>query len=136
MEGEHEHEPEVPQVITPVVETESKLTEPLIDHASKIAHIEERQSQHEVELVRQLGDLESRLQTATASQASAIEERIARIETRLEEMAAAATTPVEEVEELPDAVEFGEPEVEQSPAPPEKMARGIRARRKARREKK
>lgn len=131
MEGEHEHEPEVPQVITPVVETESKLTEPLIDHASKIAHIEERQSQHEVELVRQLGDLESRLQTATASQASAIEERIARIEARLEEIATAAAEPVEE--ELPNAVDFEVPPIEDSPAPPEKMPRGIRARRKARR---
>lgn len=133
MEGEHEHEPETPQIVTPVVETESKLTEPLIDHASKIAHIEERQSQHEVELVRQLTDLEGRLQTATASQATAIEERIARIEARLEEMAAAATKPAEE--ELPGAVDFEVPPIEDSPAPPEKMPRGIRARRKARRNK-
>ncbi len=133
-EGEHEHTPETPQVITPVVETESKLTEPLIDHAGKIAHIEERQAQHEVELVRQLGDLEGRLQTATASQASAIEERIARIEARLEEMAAKPAETVEE--ELPGAVDFEVPPIEESPAKPEKMARGIRARRKAKREKK
>lgn len=128
-EGEHEHQ--TPQVITPVVETESKLTEPLIDHASKIAHIEERQSQHELELVRQLGDLEGRLQTATTSQAAAIEDRIARIESRLEEIASAATKPVEE--ELPGGVEFEVPEIEDSPEPPQKVRKGIQARRKNRR---
>lgn len=128
-EGEHEHA--APQVITPVVETESKLTEPLIDHAGKIAHIEERQAQHELELVRQLGDLEGRLQTATTSQAAAIEERIARIESRLEEIASAATKPVEE--ELPGAVDFEVPPIEESPAPPQKERKGIAARRRKKR---
>jgi hypothetical protein len=126
-EGEGEATP----IVTPVVETESHLTEPLIDHAGKIAHIEERQSQHELELVRQLGDLETRLQSATGSQVSAISERIAALEAKIEAM---APPPVEEAEDIPDeAVEFAEPEVEPSPAPPEKVRKGLRHRRKARR---
>lgn len=128
MEGEGDP---TQQIVTPVIETESHLTEPLIDHAGKIAHIEERQSQHELELVRQLGDLETRLQTAQGSQVSAISERIAALETKIEALAA---PPVEETEDLPDeAVEFTEPEVETSPAPPEKLRKGLRHRRKARR---
>lgn len=119
------------QVVTPVVETESHLTEPLIDHAGKIAHIEERQAHHETELVRQLGDLETRLQTATGAQVSSISERIAALEAKIE---ALATPPAEEVEDIPDeAVDFTPPEVEPSPAPPEKVRRGMRFRKKARR---
>lgn len=129
MEGE-----ETPtQVVTPVVETESHLTSPMIDHAGKIAHIEERQAHHETELVRQLGDLETRLQTATGEQVSSISERIAALEAKIE---ALATPPTEEIEEAPgDAVDFTPPEVEPSPAPPEKVRRGLRYRRKARRNK-
>lgn len=125
-----DEEIQVPPVVTPVVETESKLTEPLIDHAGKIAHIEERQAHHEQELLRQISDLESRLANATGSQISAIEARIAGLESKLEE----AAKPVEEAPD--DAVEFSVPDVEQSPEPPEKVRRGLRHRRKARREKK
>lgn len=123
MEGEHEHEHEPTQVITPVVETESKLTAPLIDHEGKITRIEERQAQHQEEMIRQLGELESRLVTATSGQIAGIEEKIARLESKLAE-----STPVPD-----ESVELTLPDVETSPAPPEKIRQGLRHRRKERR---
>ena len=125
-EGEHEHE--APAVITPVVETESKLTAPLIDHEGKITRIEERQAQHEERLMRELGELESRLSTARESELSSIREQIAHVESRLEEL---VIKPAEQVPET--AVELAEPELEPSPAPPEKVRRGMRHRKRARR---
>lgn len=123
MEGEHEHEHEPTQIITPVVETESKLTAPLIDHEGKITRIEERQAQHQEEMIRQLGELESRLVTATSSQVAGIEERIARLESKIAE-----STPVPD-----ESVELTLPDVETSPEPPEKIRQGLSHRRKARR---
>ena len=126
-----EGEPQVPPVVAPVIEAGTELTAPVIDHTEKITRIEERQAQHEERLMRELGELESRLSTARDSEISAIREHIARVESKLEELA----RPVEQVPETVEdtAVELAEPEVESSPAPPEKVRRGIRHRKRARR---
>jgi hypothetical protein len=126
-EGTIEIPDPVTPVVNPIINAGEELTQPVIDHTEKITRIEERQAQHEVELLRQLTELEGRLQTATASQAQAIEERMARIEAKLEETAAAP------IEAIPEAVDFDVPPIEESPAPPEKVKRGVRARRKAKR---
>jgi hypothetical protein len=129
-EGEHEHN-DTPPVIAPVIDAGNELVAPVIDHAEKITHLEERQSQQEEAFYRRLSELQQELTTATGSQVAAIEERMAGIERKLEEM---ATPPAEAIEDVPDeAVEFAEPEVESSPAPPEKVRKGLRHRRKARR---
>jgi len=128
MQGEHEHEiiPPVP-IVQPVVETANdELVAPVIDHAEKITRIEERQSQHQVEMMRQLGELESRLVTATGSQVGALEQRIADLEGKIAANAENVGVPDE-------SIELELPEVETSPAPPEKMKQGMRHRRKARR---
>lgn len=128
-DGDHTHTPvEPPQIITPVVETESKLTAPLIDHEGKITRIEERQAQHQEEMARQLQGLEERLITATGSQVGALEHRIADMETRMNEERVAVS-----VEPEPEAVDLTLPDVEASPAPPEKIRQGLSHRRKARR---
>jgi hypothetical protein len=125
VEGEHEHAHEPTQVITPVVETESQLTAPLIDHASKIAHIEDQQARQQEESLRQIASLEERLTTATGSQVSALQARIDELEGRL-------AAPVQEDLGIPDeSVELTLPDVEPSPEPPEKVRQGMRHRRKA-----
>ena len=131
-EGEHSHEPEVhvPPVVAPVVNTGDALVAPVVDHAAKIAEIEQKQAQHEEKLFRELGELESRLRSASGDELRMLTERIAGIESKLE----AASS--EALETVPDAVELATPKVEASPKPPEKERRGLRHRRKARRNKK
>lgn len=124
-EGEHTHE-QVP-VIAPVVSTGDALVAPVVDHAAKIAEIEQKQAQHEEKLFRELGELESRLRNASGDELRMLAERIAGVESKLEAAA------METVETVPDAVELAAPEVENSPAPPEKERRGLRHRRRARR---
>jgi hypothetical protein len=127
VEGEHQHEHEAPQIITPVVETESQLTAPLIDHEGKITRIEERQAQHQEEMIRQLAGLEERLVTATGSQVGALEHRIAALEGRIEEGA-------QQTAEIPgEGIELTLPDMDPSPAPPEKIRQGMTHRRKAKR---
>lgn len=124
--GEHTHEQEPPQIITPVVETESKLTAPLIDHEGKITRIEERQGQLQEENARQLASLEERLVTATGSQVGALETRIAELEAKMQAQA-------EQAPPEPEAVDLTLPDVENSPEPPEKIRQSMRERRKTRR---
>ncbi len=129
MEGEHEHEPQVP-VITPVIEAgEKELVAPVIDHTEKITRIEERQSRHEEDILRQIGELESRLSEASQSQANSIYERIAGLEGKLENLVEKAPPEAP----IPESVELTLPDVETSPAPPEKMRQGLSHRRKAKR---
>ena len=126
-----EGEPQVPPVVAPVIEAGTELTAPVIDHTEKITRIEERQAQHEERLMRELGELESRLSTAREGEISSIREQISRLEAKMEEM---VRPPVQAAEEVPEtAVELAEPELEPSPAPPEKVRRGLRHRRRARR---
>ncbi len=127
MEGEHEHT-QTPPVITPVIDAGSELVAPVVDHTEKITRIEERQAQHQEEMVRQLAGLEERLVTATSSQVAGIEERIVKLE---EKIAASAAASAEEI--VPDSVDMNLPDVEASPAPPEKMRQGLSHRRKAKR---
>lgn len=127
-DGDHTHEQEPPQIITPVVETESKLTAPLIDHEGKITRIEERQGQLQEENARQLASLEERLVTATGSQVGALETRIAELEAKMQAQAEQV-----EPEPEPEAVDLTLPDVENSPAPPEKIRQSLRERRKQRR---
>ena len=122
--GEHTHEGQgIPPVVAPVIDTGNELVAPVVDHTEKITRIEERQAQHQEEMIRQLGELESRLVTATSGQIAGIEEKIARLESKLAE-----STPVPD-----ESVELTLPDVETSPAPPEKIRQGLRHRRKARR---
>ena len=121
--------PTIPQVVTPVVETESQLTAPLIDHATRVTRVEERQAQHREEMIRQLAQLEERMATAASSQVESLRERIAGLEAKI----AASAEKVETVV-TPDAVELTTlPDVAPSPEPPEKLRQGMRHRRKAKR---
>jgi hypothetical protein len=122
MEGD-----EQPPQVVPVVQPANELIAPVVDHAEKITRIEEKQAQHEQELFRQLSELESRLSNASKEDAERLYTRINELETKLEAM---ATKPAEELDE---AVDFEVPPIEESPAPPEDMPRGRRAKRKARR---
>ena len=130
IEGAHTHEPEAPIIVPPVQEANHELVAPVVDHAEKITRLEEHQARQEEEYGRQLIELEGRLSTATGSQVSALEEKIAALEAKIEASAAAP------VEAVPDAVDFSVPDVEPSPAPPEKIRQGMRHRRKARKDKK
>ena len=125
---------DVPPIVAPVVHAGEDLTDPVIQHTERITRIEEQQAQQQERMIRELGDLESRLRNATQEEAQSLYRRIDALE---EKITALATKPVEEVEEAPgEAVEFVEPAVEPSPAPPEKERRGLRYRRKARKSKK
>lgn len=130
MDEENNVVPTIPQVVTPVVETESQLTAPLIDHATRVTRVEERQAQHQQEMLRQLEQLEERMATAASSQVESLRERIAGLEEKIAANAIVA-------EKIPDAVELTTlPDVAPSPEPPEKMRSGMRHRRKAKRGKK
>src|SRR6266699_220337 len=116
--------PDPAPVVTPVVETGNELVAPVVDHAERVTRIEERQAQHQEEMLRQIGELETRLQNASGEQVTRLEARIAELEGRLEREAAP-----------PESVELELPDVETSPAPPEKIRQGLRHRRKERRKK-
>lgn len=125
MQGEHSHDaPPVP-VVAPVIEKTNELVAPVVDHTEKITRIEERQAQHQEEMMRQLSGLEERLASATGSQIDSLQRRIVELEAKIAETAA----PV-----IPDdSVELTLPEIEPSPAPPEKVRSGMRHRRLAKR---
>lgn len=114
-----------------------ELVAPLVDHTEKITRLEERVTQQESDLFRRLNETESQLRQAIEEGGRGSAERIAALEEKLEgllsKIEAAAPAPV-----APSApaggVEFEVPPIEESPAPPEKVQRGIRARRKKRRE--
>jgi hypothetical protein len=123
-----------PQIVAPIVKASDDLTDPVIQHTEKITRIEEKQAQQEEKLFRELGELESRVRSASEETAQGLYTRINEIEAKL---AAIQVKPVEDVEAIPgEAVEFAEPIVESSPAPPEKERRGLRHRRRARKNKK
>lgn len=117
-----------------------ELVQPVIDHTEKITRLEERQTQQEAELYRRLSETESQLRQAIEEGGRGASERIATLEEKLEGLlakieAAAAPAPAPEAPAAPPGgVDFEVPAIEESPAPPEKVQRGIRARRKQRRE--
>lgn len=120
-----------------------ELVKPVIDHTEKITRLEERQTQQEAELYRRLSETESQLRQAIEEGGRGASLRIATLEEKIEgllariEAAAAAPAPAP-APETPAApaggIDFEVPPIEESPAPPEKVQRGIRARRKQRRE--
>lgn len=133
MEGEHEHTPEIPAVVAPVIDTGNELVAPVIDHTEKLAQLEAKTNQQESDFYRRISETEDQLRQAIEAGGQGMSERITALESKLEALLAKAEEVPEE--ELPNAVDFEVPPIEDSPAPPEKMPRGIRARRKARRNK-
>lgn len=118
----------------PVVPAVPELTQPVIDHAAAIAAIQERQAKHVEDMAREMSGLEERIVAAQAAGNQQLEERLnarlaaleARAERVAQEAAKAVEEPPEEVEEL------AEDEIEVPRVAPEKR-KGLRARRKARR---
>lgn len=127
-EGEHTHEQAEQQIVTPVVETESKLVEPVLNHAVKISALEERHARHEERLTRELSDLEARVASATGERERVLQERITAIEARLEEASQAGEQATEQAVE--GAAEFVAPDVEETPAAEKRRRIGSRKRRK------
>jgi hypothetical protein len=126
--------PQAPPVIAPVVHAGTELTQPVIDVTQKVAHLEEQQRQKEEELYREIGRIEDRVRSSHEESQTFVREKLAALEAKLEALAA-PVAPVEQVaQEVPEtAVEMATPVIEQSSAPPEKVRRGIRGRRKAKR---
>lgn len=101
-----------------VVNVPQELTAPVVDHAERIARIEERQARRDEELAQQLAALEGRLSEGFNTRMSAYEAAIAKA--------------AEEAEAAPEEVEeLGEEEVEVPRV--QERPRGIHGRRKARR---
>jgi hypothetical protein len=123
MEGEHEHEEEEKEEPaashTQIVQAPQELTQPVIDHAERIARIEQQQAEHAVRFAEAIAAAESRLREEMASRLAAAEAAAARA-------AEAAKEPPEEVADLV------EEEVE-VPHVVKETPRGIRGRRKAKR---
>lgn len=119
-------EEETPAPAATVVHNESSdLTQPVIDHTERLTRLEERQAQHEVDVMRRLEESESRINESVSGRLAALEEAARAAAAAAAE---AAAEPPEEAEEL------AEDEVEVPRVAPEKK-RGIRGRRKARRNK-
>ena len=115
MEGEHTHSEEHEQVpiVTPVVNTGGEVVQPVIDHASKIATLEERQSQYDNKLFEEISKVRSDLSTAIEESTRGANERVAALENRLGELLARAAEVATPSESTPAA-----PEVEvETPAP-------------------
>ena len=118
----------IPTVVTqPIDQTGDALVTPIVDHTEKITRIEERQAQHQEEMIRQLSELEERLRTASSSQ---VEGLISRINALEEKLTASAR-----VEATPHSVEIVPPAIVTSPEPVEKIRQGLIHRRKAKRKK-
>ena len=117
LEGQHthpesEHEPQVP-IVTPVVNTGGEVVQPVIDHAAKIASLEERQGQMDTKLFDAISEVRSDLYRAIEESTSGANERVAALEEKLGELLAKATEVVTPSESTPAA-----PEVEvETPAP-------------------
>lgn len=118
-------EPPTPAPTTIVQDAPDELVQPVIDHTERLTRLEERQAQHEVDVMRRLDEAESRINENVSSRLSALEEAARAAAAAAAEAAAA---PVEETEEL------AEDEIEVPRVAPEKR-KGIRGRRKARRNK-
>lgn len=128
MADEEEQEEEQEETPAPTIvhnEGGSELVQPVVDHAERLTRLEERQAQHEVDVMRRLDEAESRINESVSSRLSALEEAA---RAAAEAAAEAAAAPVEETEEL------AEDEIDVPHVAPEKR-KGIRGRRKARRNK-
>lgn len=117
----------VQPIVTPVEHTGGELVEPVVDIASRVGTIEEKQKNHELELLRQIGDLETRLGSAYNDRFDGVGSTINDLERRLAEM----ETRAQETVETPVAATLAN--VDMPPAPKEKR-RGIRGKRKSRRD--
>ena len=121
---EEEKPEETPAPAATVVHNESSdLTQPVVDHAERLARLEERYVQHEIDIGRRLDEMESRVNESVNARLAAVEEAA---RAAAESAAEAVAEPPEEVEEL------AEDEIEVPRVAPEKR-KGLRARRKARR---
>lgn len=116
-----EHEAAAP--VTAVVDAGSELTQPVVDHAERITRVEEQQARAQEDRFREMRELEERLLSASNSQVEGLREQIAALTARIE------AVPQEVPEE--ENVELELPDVDASPAPPEKVRQGLRHRRKA-----
>lgn len=118
--------------------TGDELIDPVIQHTERITKLEGGLTQTEERLNTQLIDTERRLREAIDANAAqetirSLENRIVSLEAKLEEM---ATHPVETTETVPaQAATLVIPEVEETPAPPEKERRSIRHKRRGKRKK-
>ena len=124
-EGGGSSPPPAPAPTTIVQDAPDELVAPVVDHAERLTRLEERQTQHEIDIGRRLDEAESRINESVSARLSALEEAARAAAAAAAEAAAA---PPEEAEELV------EDEVEVPHVAPEKK-RGIRNRRKARRSK-
>lgn len=117
-----------------------EVVQPVVNHAEKIGHIEERMSTYETRLIDEMARLQGSLAQqieeggrGASERISAIEERLAVLAEKLEK--AAEPEPEPQGEQVPagdGTVHVDAVETEDSPAPPEKIKRGVRARRKTR----
>ena len=114
-------------VVTPGNEA---VTDHTIDHAAKIATLDGRVTQQESDFYRRLSETEEQLRHAIEEGGNGTRERITELENKIAAMTSAPPPAPE-----PQGVPFEVPSPEPSPVPPEKMARGIRARRNKRRTK-
>ncbi len=120
-----------PPVTIPVVTpNQEAVTDHTIQHAEKISALEGKVSQQEQDFYRRLSEAETQLRTAIEEGGRGAQERITELENKI-----AAMTAPPPVETPPPGVPFEVPEVERTPASPERMSRGIRARRVKRRTK-
>ncbi len=127
-QGEHQHATSQTPPVSTVIDTGDELTQPIIDHTEKITRIEERQAQHQEEMMRQLASLEERLMNASSGQVEGLRTRIGELEAKIESAPPEAP--------IPESVTLTLPDVETSPAPPERERHGLRHRRAARRKRK
>lgn len=123
-----------PATTIPVVTPNNEaVTDHTIQHAEKLASLEGKVNKQEEDFYRRLSEAEDNLRKAIEEGGKGSTERIAVLEAKLDAMVS-ATPPAPEP--TPQGVPFEVPPPEPSPVPPEKMARGIRARRNDRRKKK
>lgn len=112
-----------------------ELIAPVVDHTEKITRLEEKQTQYEEAIQRRIADLESQLRQAIEEGGRGAQERINSLEERINALLdklEQASTPEPEPEPE-QGLEFNAPPiVEESPAPPEKVLKGRRAKRRDR----
>lgn len=117
-------------VVAPANEAVTGAT---IDHSAKIAELNGKLSQTEQDFYRRLSEQEENIRRSIEESKTGYQERINSLEEKIASMSAPAPVPVETP---PPGVPFETPEIVESPAKPEKMRKGIRARRQERHKKK
>ena len=120
-----------PSTTIPVVTPNNEaVTDHTIQHAEKLAALDSKVSKQEEDFYRRLNEAETQLREAIEQGGRGAQERITELENKIAAMSAPAPAPAPA-----PGVPFEVPEVDKSPVPPERMSRGIRARRVKRRTK-